>query len=89
MILGIASFYAHMRRLVARVSGRRSPDGVDVLLCELVGRIGMAKPKLFSTHALFEGPRRRIAERFDAEYWTAPDRPPARRCFGRWREKTR
>ncbi|HEY1865570.1 MAG TPA: D-glycerate dehydrogenase [Candidatus Acidoferrales bacterium] len=35
----------------------------------------MGKTKLFSTHALFEGPRQRIAERFEAEYWTSPERP--------------
>ncbi len=35
----------------------------------------MAKPKLFSTHALFETPRQRIAERFAAEYWTDAERP--------------
>jgi len=36
----------------------------------------MTKPTLFSTHPLFEEPRRKIAERFDVEYWTAPGRPP-------------
>jgi glyoxylate reductase len=33
------------------------------------------KPKLFSTHVLFEGPRRQLAEHFDVEYWTGDDRP--------------
>ncbi len=33
------------------------------------------KPKLFSTHVLFEEPRRRLAEHFDVEYWTESERP--------------
>jgi glyoxylate reductase len=36
----------------------------------------VSKPKLFSTHVLFEEPRRKLAEHFDVEYWTADDRPP-------------
>ena len=35
----------------------------------------MGKPKLFSTHVLYEGPRRRLAEHFDVEYWTGSERP--------------
>jgi glyoxylate reductase len=35
----------------------------------------MGKPKLLATHALFEAPRQRLAEFFDAEFWTAPERP--------------
>src|SRR5579864_9540153 len=35
----------------------------------------MTKPKLFATHSLFDGPRQRITEAFDAEFWTAPERP--------------
>ncbi len=35
----------------------------------------MSKPKLFSTHVLFEEPRRKLAEHFDVEYWTGEDRP--------------
>ena len=35
----------------------------------------MSKPKLFSTHILFEEPRRRLAEHFDVEYWTENERP--------------
>jgi len=34
------------------------------------------KPKLFSTHVLFEEPRRRLAEHFDVEYWNGNERPP-------------
>jgi glyoxylate reductase len=36
----------------------------------------VTKPKLFSTHVLFEEPRKRLAEQFDAEYWTGTARPP-------------
>ena len=36
----------------------------------------MSKPKLFSTHVLFEEPRRKLAEHFDVEYWTGKERPP-------------
>ena len=36
----------------------------------------MSKPKLFSTHVLFDQPRRCLAEHFDVEYWTAEERPP-------------
>ena len=36
----------------------------------------MSKPKLFSTHALFDEPRRRLAEHFDVEYWEGDERPP-------------
>jgi glyoxylate reductase len=35
----------------------------------------VSKPKLFSTHVLFEEPRRRLAEHFDVEYWTESERP--------------
>ena len=36
----------------------------------------MSKPKLFSTHVLFEEPRQNLAEHFDVEYWTGEERPP-------------
>jgi glyoxylate reductase len=35
----------------------------------------VSKPKLFSTHVLFEEPRRKLSENFDVEYWTGSDRP--------------
>jgi len=35
----------------------------------------MSKPKLFSTHPLFETPRQRLDEKFDVDYWTEPGRP--------------
>jgi glyoxylate reductase len=36
----------------------------------------VSKPKLFSTHVLFDQPRRRLAEYFDVEFWTGKQRPP-------------
>ena len=36
----------------------------------------MSKPKLYSTHVLFEEPRRKLAENFDVEYWSGEERPP-------------
>jgi len=36
----------------------------------------VSKPKLFSTHVLFDEPRRRLAEHFDVEYWERNERPP-------------
>lgn len=35
----------------------------------------MNKPKLLSTHALFEAPRQKLEEAFDVEFCTAPGRP--------------
>jgi glyoxylate reductase len=35
----------------------------------------VSKPKLFSTHILFEGPRKKLEEQFDVDYWTGEDRP--------------
>lgn len=36
----------------------------------------MSKPRVFSTHALFEGPRKLLNEHFEVDYWNYPDRPP-------------
>lgn len=36
----------------------------------------MAKPKLFSTHVLYEEPRNRLSEHFDVDYWKENERPP-------------
>jgi len=36
----------------------------------------VSKPRLFCTHVLFEGPRRKLAEYFDVDYWTGEERPP-------------
>jgi len=35
----------------------------------------VSKPKLFSTHILYDGPRRLLAEQFDVEYWNENGRP--------------
>ena len=47
----------------------------------------MGKPKLLATHALFEAPRQRLAEFFDAEVWTAPERPPRAELLRRVADK--
>jgi glyoxylate reductase len=47
----------------------------------------MSKPKLFVTHALFEAPQQKLAEAFDAEFWTAPDRPSRGELLKRVAEK--
>ncbi len=36
----------------------------------------MSKPRLFSTHVLFDEPRRRLRENFEVEYWDRNERPP-------------
>jgi glyoxylate reductase len=36
----------------------------------------VSKPKLYSTHVLFEEPRQKLAENFDVEYWQGEERPP-------------
>jgi len=36
----------------------------------------VSKPKLFSTHVLFEEPRKKLAVHFDVEYWAGEERPP-------------
>lgn len=35
----------------------------------------MSKPKLLSTHVLFESPRQKLAQHFDVDYWTGEERP--------------
>jgi glyoxylate reductase len=35
----------------------------------------LSKPKLLSTHVLFEEPRKKLAKHFDVEYWTGEERP--------------
>jgi glyoxylate reductase len=47
----------------------------------------MGKPKLLVTHALFEAPRQRLAEFFDAEFWTAAERPPRTELLRRVADK--
>src|ERR1700722_2768466 len=61
-----------------------------MLLCRTSAEIEnyrMDKPKLFSTHSLFEAPRLRIAERFDAEYWTGAERPARGEVLRRMADK--
>ena len=36
----------------------------------------MSRPNILCTHALFDAPRRLLADRFEVEYWTEPGRPP-------------
>src|SRR6266849_4991213 len=57
----------------------REIPGVAVLLSPVgfeTTRAQVSKPKLFSTHVLFEEPRRKLAEHFDVEYWSGEERPP-------------
>jgi len=35
----------------------------------------VSKPKLFSTHILFEGPRKKLEEHFEVEFWMGDERP--------------
>ena len=43
----------------------------------------MSKPKLYSTHALFDEPRKKLAEHFDTEFWSGDDRPPRSEVLNR------
>jgi glyoxylate reductase len=36
----------------------------------------VSKPKLYSTHVLFEEPRKKLGENFEVEYWEGEERPP-------------
>ncbi len=47
----------------------------------------MSKPKVFSTHSLFEGPRRLLDERFEVDYWDRPERPPRAELLRRVADK--
>jgi glyoxylate reductase len=35
----------------------------------------VSKPKLFSTHILFEGPRKKLEEHFEVDFWKGEERP--------------
>jgi glyoxylate reductase len=35
----------------------------------------VSKPKLFSTHILFEGPRKKLEEHFEVDFWKGDERP--------------
>ena len=41
----------------------------------------MPKPKVYSTHPLFEEARKILDANCDVQYWSEPERPPARRIF--------
>jgi glyoxylate reductase len=43
----------------------------------------VSKPKLYSTHALFDEPRKKLAEHFDTEFWSGDDRPPRSEVLNR------
>jgi glyoxylate reductase len=47
----------------------------------------VARPKLFITHPLFPEARAILDSRFDAEYWTAPGRPPRAELLSRIAQK--
>ncbi|MCL4524430.1 MAG: D-glycerate dehydrogenase [Acidobacteria bacterium] len=47
----------------------------------------MAKPKLLSTHKLFEAPRKLLDEHFDVDYWERPERPPRAEVLARVADK--
>ena len=47
----------------------------------------MSKPKVLSTHALFEGARKLLEEQFDVEYWNGPERPPRSELLKRVADK--
>jgi glyoxylate reductase len=47
----------------------------------------MDRPKILVTHRLFEEPRAKLAERFDVEYWSDPDRPPRAEVLRRASDK--
>jgi glyoxylate reductase len=43
----------------------------------------LSRPRIFSTHPLFDGPRKLLAELFDVEYWDRPERPPRAELLAR------
>jgi len=45
------------------------------------------RPKILVTHRLFEGPRARLAEYFDAEFWADSDRPQRSEVLKRVEDK--
>ncbi len=47
----------------------------------------MAKPKLLSTHKLFEAPRKLLDEHFEVDYWEQPERPPRAEVLARVADK--
>src|SRR5713101_3224704 len=47
----------------------------------------MSKPKVFSTHPLFEAPRKTLDEHFEVDYWSRPERPPRAELLRRVADK--
>jgi glyoxylate reductase len=47
----------------------------------------MDRPKILATHRLFEGPRARLAEHFEVEYWSDSERPPRSEVLRRVADK--
>ena len=47
----------------------------------------MSKPKVFSTHPLFEAPRKILDEHFEVDYWSRPERPPRAELLRRVADK--
>lgn len=47
----------------------------------------MSKPKVFSTHPLFEPPRKMLDEHFEVDYWSRPERPPRAELLRRVADK--
>ncbi len=47
----------------------------------------MSKPKVFSSHPLFEAPRKLLNEHFEVDYWERPERPPRAEVLRRVADK--
>jgi glyoxylate reductase len=47
----------------------------------------MDRPKILATHRLFEGPRVKLAQHFDVEYWSDSHRPPRAEVLRRVADK--
>src|SRR5712692_8129456 len=47
----------------------------------------MSKPKVFSTHPLFEAPRKMLDEHFEVDYWSRLERPPRAELLRRVADK--
>src|SRR5262249_6322277 len=67
------------------ISCRR--DRASVLLSRAHFEVLMSKPKIYSTHPLFEPARQLLKERFEVQYWDGPERPPRAELLGRVADK--
>jgi glyoxylate reductase len=47
----------------------------------------MDRPKILATHRLFEGPRAKLGEKFEVEYWSDAERPPRAEVLRRVADK--